>query len=540
MISIIPCLLAALLASPPAPTARAERPRLVVLLVVDQMRADYLDRFDPFLNGGLGRLKRTGRHYTAARHLHAATSTGPGHATLSTGSHPRQHGIISNTVPADEPGTFRSVTSDPTCKDLLGGRTAYSPRDLLAPSLGDWMKRADPRSKVVTLSFKSRAAILLGGHRPDACVWVDRGSGRMTSSSFYSNVLPDWVRRFNEQHPPGEWLGKEWTPRLDEATFVAAGTTPDDVWFEGRSGFSRDNDPAFPHPIQEIGDLVFTPYSDQRLLDLAITAVDEFDLGGDDSPDLLALSLSSADYIGHTYGPDSREICDYYAWLDAALPEFLTALVRAAGEQRVLLALSSDHGVSPIVEHLQTRGMNAGRIRPGTVVEAVDRELDERFGADDWAVAAVPDVHLNQATLKRRGIDAALARQAAAAAVKRMRGVKSAFTRERLASGDASVPESFHFNFHPQRSGDVALHLERYFFLDYLDVAPYVRTNHASAYRYDQRVPVLFHGSGVRPGVDADPIGTIDVAPTLARLIGVAIPDTVDGRALDLAAEGGR
>lgn len=518
-----------------APAEPAPRPRLVVLVVVDQMRADYLDRFAPLFGGGLLRFRQDGVRFTGARHLHATTATGPGHATIATGAHPARHGIVSNVIPAAEPGAFRAVALDASRRNLNRDAAGASPDDLLATALGDWIKAADSRSRVVALSFKTRAAVMLGGKHPDACAYVDTTTGEFTTSSYYAEELPAWLARFNREQPASAHFGKVWEPRVSDERFQAVGATADDMPFEGRFGLEDTSDRTFPHTMDEVGDLTFAPFGDERILALAAAALDEFQLGQDDAPDLLAISLSAADYIGHAYGPDSREMADYYAWLDAGLGEFLDAAERAAPPPRVLFVLTADHGVSPIVEHLLAQGVDAGRIRPATIVGAVDTALDELFGAEDWVFGAEPDVYLDGRVVARRGLDARLVQDAAAHAAKSVHGIRDAFPRHRLLEGDATVPAAFLRSFNGTRSGDVVLAFENHFHFDYLDVAPYVKANHMTRHDYDQRVPVVFLGGGLPASIRNEPFATIDIAPTLAAALGVAAPDGVDGAAVALA-----
>ncbi len=533
--ALAPLLLAGALGATPPDDATPPRPRLVVLMVVDQMRADYLDRFRGFLRHGLDRLRRDGRRYAAARHLHAVTSTGPGHATLSTGSHPARHGVVANMIPDDDaPGTFKRVAEDGAVRNLGRDATGQSSRDLLVDALGDWMHAADPRSKVVTIAYKARAATMLGGRAPDACVWVDTRTCSFTSSTHYARTMPDWVSTYERDHPAGAYLGRAWEASLSEAQFEAARATGDAMRYEGRGGFGTDLESTFPHVIDEEADLVFTPFSDERVAGLAARALDVLDLGRDDVPDLLGVSFSSADYVGHAYGMESRELVDYYAWLDRALADLMAAAERAAGEGRVLFVLSADHGIGPIVESLLSRGVDAGRVRTKSVLDTIDAALDRRFGDEDWTLMTLPDVYLSADAIAARGVDPTNVRAAAARAAVTVRGIDAAYPRERLLAGDESVPASFRFSFHPRRSGDVMLRFAPHYHLDYLDVAPYVKANHATQYDYDQRIPVVFLGAGVEGGTLADPFPSIDVAPTIAAALGVPVPAGVDGRARDL------
>ena len=518
------------------PTAVPPRPppRLAVVLVVDQMRADYLDRFRPILSHGLLRLRNSGQRFTNARHMHAVTNTGPGHATLSTGTHPARHGIVSNTLPGEEPGTFHTAALDRKERNLNRNAPGASPRDLLTSAIGDWLKAEQPEARVVALGYKARSAVLLGGQRPDVAVYADSQTGEFTSSSYYAREQPTWITDFNRDHPASALVGRRWEPRLSEAQFRAAGTTPDAMPYEGRLGLGNPDDSSFPKLIQRVADLIFSPYGDQRTLALAQAAVSAYSLGADATTDLLLISLSAADYIGHTYGPDSREVCDYYAWLDQALTGFFATLDQAAGTEGWGLVLCADHGINPTVEQLLAQGLDAGRVRQRNLLAEVDLQLDQRFGEEDWVLAALPDLYLNPTAVRNCGVDLERVRDEAIRAARSVRGIRAAYSHRNLARGEKAIPESFRFSFHPQRSGDVLLQFERHYHFDYLDSSPYVKASHGSQHDYDQRVPMIFIGPGIPAGIRPEPFPTIDLAPTLSGWIGVTPPEGLDGRAHEL------
>lgn len=507
------------------------RPPLVVLIVVDQMRADYLDRFAPVFHSGLARMRKESVRFTRCRQQHAVTSTGPGHATLGTGRHPAKNGVIANTVPGPN-GKFHAVSVDAGEQMLSRKASGVSSRDLLTDGLGDWIQAADPASQVVSLALKSRSAAMLGGLHPDVCVFADEGTGSYDSSTFYCDALPAFVRAFNAEHPVEGEVGRRWEPKLDDATFERLGCTADDMPWEGRYGFARRDDAAFPHVLESAKQIEFFPFGDERTLALALAAVDALGLGEDASPDLLCVGLSASDYVGHAWGPESRELADYYARLDPMLGDFLAAVESRVPD--VLFALAADHGVSPILEQQIARGMRAGRIFPRDVAASIDRALDHAFGDDDWVVTVQPDVYLSAAAVARHGRAAAEVEDAAAAAAKQIDGIEEAYPRHLLLDAKSDVPDAWRFAFNPVRSGDVMLRLERWFQLDYLDIAPYVRAQHASDQEYDQRIPLVFLHRGWTPEIRTEPVGAVDLAPTIAACLRVPAPGDVDGRDLRL------
>lgn len=509
------------------------RPRLLVVLVIDQMRADYLDRFGPILEGGLNRFRREGAWFLDARHRHAVTSTGPGHATISSGCDPARHGVVSNVFRGER--GFKKAGEDPDEQDLAGGANGASSRELLVDGLGDWLKQKDPAALVAAISFKNRSAAMLGGRDPDVVLYQAAKGGGFTTSTFYAAALPAFVARFNEDHAPASAVGTLWQPVLSERDFAAVGCTADDAAYEGRDGLGSLADASFPHEIRRADEVVFTPLGDEWTIDLAVAAIGAMQLGADDATDLLAVSLSAADYVGHAYGFESRELADHYARIDRALPRLLDAAERAAsanGGSGALFVLTADHGVAPIVEQRIAAGLDAGRIRPSTVLDAIETALRSRFGGTErFTLASHPDVYLSPQRLAEFPGREAEMRAVAAEAARSVHGIADAFPREELLRRAASIPEPFLRSFHPDRSGDVALQFLPYYQPDYLDIAAYVKANHATQYDWDQRVPVVFLGAGVRPMRSGEPFATVDIAPTLAEAAGAAPTAAIDGRA---------
>ncbi|MBK6940720.1 MAG: alkaline phosphatase family protein [Planctomycetes bacterium] len=512
--------------------AAPKRPRLVVVLVVDQMRADYLERYAPFLRGGLARLVDDGLLCTNARQLHAITSTAPGHATIGTGSHPSHHGIISNTLKVGD--RFPRAGSDPDAKSLTSKKTGYSSKDLLVDGLGDWLKAADARAHVVTVATKGRSAVMLGGKRPDFAIYVDDVDASFTTSTAYAAALPEWLTQWNASVPARSWLGRTWSARLTASQVERIGLTQDDAPWEGRMPFSEENERTFPHVADEIYDLEFMPFGDERVLGVAREAIARMELGADDATDLLGISFSAADMIGHAYGTWSHELAEYYVWLDEALGAFFAELDDGLRSGRVVVVLSADHGVSPIPEQMIAAGKDAGRIRIGRLKKTIETALDERFGAADWVVDILPDIYLNRAAVAASGSSLDVVAEHAARTAKSIHGIDDAYPRARLLARDGGVPAPFVASFHPERSGDVMLSMRPHWILDYLDSAPYVKANHSTQYDYDQRVPIVFLGGGIAAGRWNAPTGTIDIAPTLAHLVGANPTRAVDGAVLAL------
>jgi predicted AlkP superfamily pyrophosphatase or phosphodiesterase len=519
-----------------------EPPRLAVVLVVDQMRADYLTRFEDQFESGLARIAREGAAFTEAHHEHAATLTAPGHATIATGTHPAKHGIVGNSWWDRTEQRRVSSVGDEAITEI--GRTdgdSDSPHRLLRTTLGDWLTDASPRSKVLSVALKSRSAVLLGGRQPDGAYWIDGATGRFVTSTYYRDAYPEWVDRFNDGGFAQTWVGGRWDRLLDEAAY---GRSREDAFPTEADGENT----TFPHRFGETGeadatyyrDLYYSPHGDELTLEFARTAIVEEDLGGDDAPDLVWIGASSADAIGHAFGPYSQEVHDYYLQLDRLLGDFLGFLDDRLGPDGYVLVLTSDHGVVPMPEESARRGSDARRIGP----EEIGREIDsaiERASRKARLRGATPGyeysngVVIQDADGEIEPARMARFRETLAEALREIDFVEDAFTRDTLADADESADrpllERYRNGFHPDRAADVVLRFRE---LDLPGMGS-TSTNHGSPYAYDSHVPLIFMGSGIAAGSHDEPVGTVDIAPTLARILGVTAPADLDGRGRDQA-----
>jgi predicted AlkP superfamily pyrophosphatase or phosphodiesterase len=511
-------------------------PKLVVVIVIDQMRFDYFERFGPQWKHGLGQLREQGRFFTQARHQHAMTETAPGHATISTGTHPAHHGVVANSWLDRTTGTKVNAVDDRSAT-IFGNPDAVgmSSASLLRESVGDWMQAANPDAVVVSLAVKDRAAILMGGKRPDAAIWYDSKIGAFTSSSYYAEQLPAWVSAYNDKGRADALYGESgWTL-----------SQPDEVYGSSR----RQVDPKlvttfeeyaltkqFPHVIAADGKqprhvMRDTPFGDQMLLELARDAITATHMGADDVPDLLLVGISGGDYAGHRYGPDSVEIHDYFLRLDEQLGAFIADLDQQLGDDYVLL-LTSDHGVAPMPEYsdIPTAGRFGGKLTLLPTLEAaaktVELQASERpsFEFTHGVDLTFPEA-VDEATRARF-------RSEVARLLRERDEVDDAWTRDELAGSDerSEYARAWRISFHPERSSDINLQFAP-------GVVLYSEgTGHGTPYPYDQHVPLLIRGAG-RAGVDDQPVSSIDVAPTIAELVGVAVPAGVDGKAISLELE---
>jgi predicted AlkP superfamily pyrophosphatase or phosphodiesterase len=525
--------------------ATTKRPRLAVVLVVDQMRADYLERYADLYRGGLARLRREGAWFVEADVAHALTYTAPGHASVATGTHPAHHGVVANewydrtragaVYAADDPEATPALTAEP--KVAISGR---SPRQLERSALGDWLKGQEPKARVFSVALKDRAAIMMGGQAPDRAFWYVPEVAGFGSSSFYAGGSPPpaWVAEFNAGEPVFKRFAAGWTRMLDASAYLRSGPDRVDAEADGvKTEFPHVFDDGKPDARERFAKQIFwTPFGDEMSLQFARTLIAEEQLGADEVPDVLLLSLSSADYVGHAYGPFSHEIQDYYVRLDAYLGEFLAQLDEAVGPDGYVLALTADHGALPLPEEARLRGHPTARrvvskdYRPA-VRGAVHAVLGELQLPPETLLHVGEDGLWLDVSRASGDLTPARLRAAVAVAVRKLEFVADTYTAEELSGpGDARRPflTNYRRSYYAPRSPDVQLRFKEWSLVD----AQPGGTSHGSPYRYDTHVPVLFFGAGVKPGVHSGAAETVDVAPTLAALLGVKPPADIDGRSL--------
>lgn len=507
------------------------KPKLVVLISVDQMRADYLERFAYAFAGGFKTLSQNGVFYRDANLNYASSETGPGHATLSTGSYPATSGILGNEW--TDPKSRRQVycVEDPDAKAVEGEGGGYSPRNLVVTAIGDWLKAASPESKVLSVSVKDRAAILMGGQHPDYAFWYDRKTGHMVTSDYYTRRLPAWVKSFNASG----WIEKNvpdaWTKLLPDSVYTSHG--PDEM--EGEMKW--DGSTSFPHKFaaDKKKDLFLTsPYGDMMVLDFALRAIQAERLGQRNVTDLLCIGLSSTDYVGHSFGSDSHEILDHLLRLDLALGKFLTTIEEIVGRKNILIALSADHAVLPLPEYLTLlKHQSARRIIFNRdllpKIQEFDKLLRNELGVSKSLIetngflnyTAAAEAHVDSLTLEHR----------VRLGLTQIDGIADVyFRREMMNKQTSSRPYlgQFQRSYYPTRGEDFQIR----FCENCLITSRPTGTSHGSVYRYDTHVPIVFSAEGVQSARVSRPVQTVDIAPTVARLLEIPYPKTVDGNPL--------
>jgi predicted AlkP superfamily pyrophosphatase or phosphodiesterase len=546
----------------PVPTAAHSRPRLILLIVVDQFRYDYLERYaDLFGPNGLRRLLNDGAVWVDANYDHMPTYTAPGHATLMTGAYPAETGIVANEWPDRDTGKKVSSVSDDTATLFGGGakEQASSPRRLMASTLGDELRLAtNDRAKVVGISLKERSAILPAGRHANAAYWFSAQSGNMVSSDYYFEQLPKWVDDFNATHPAREYFGKEWKRLLPESEYLKR-VGPDSPPWEDIGDVKGDTN-AFPHKITggatEAGPdfysaLAYSPFSNDLLLRFVKHAIVMEQLGQDEITDVLSVSFSGNDYVGHRYGPYSQEAMDVTLRVDQQIGALLDEVDARVGLRNTIVVFSADHGMAPIPEHATALGLSGGRVNSAQALAKIRAAITERYNAGGKTPDPTGDyilkyddngkmkdglinanVYFNLAALKRDGVSLDEIERLTATTALTVPGIARSFTREQLLHAAVSFTDPIErrvlHGFYPQRSGDVIIVTDPFkYFVEYT-----ITATHGSPYSYDTHVPVIIMGGVMKRGRYFQSASPADIAPTLAAVLGVQTPSNSVGRVL--------
>ena len=498
----------------------AQRPKLVIAIAIDQFRYDYLTRFRSGYHGGLDLLLKDGADFTNARYLQAPTVTAVGHSIFLTGAMPAVSGIVSNAWYDRQ--TKQQVTSvcDWSYK-LVGGdqprqgskctdEDPASPKRLLVSTVGDELRNVSGESKVIGISLKARAAILPSGHRANLAFWFDIGSGNFITSTFYCDRLPEWASQFNQRNLAEAYLDKPW-PDFPSWKFHSSSGSPEK--------FSK---------------IPASPWGNELIERFAEAAIVGEKLGQRGTTDLLTVSYSSNDYVGHAVGPDAPEVRDMAIRVDDQIGKLLKLVDEKVGLKNTIVVLTADHGVSPVPTVNEKRNM------PGTYVSAdpggiVRSALDRYFGPADWVEQSGENgVYLNWTTLdslEGRHINLADVYRIARRALLSAPQLHAArvYDRSQLENGIAGdiISSAFVNGFFPRRSPDLLIAYEPY-------AVPGAGrgTTHFSPYGYDTHVPILFMGPGIKSGHYDANVSPIDIAPTLATMLSIETPSGSEGRVL--------
>jgi predicted AlkP superfamily pyrophosphatase or phosphodiesterase len=527
------------------------RPSLVVVIAIDQFRGDYLERFRPhFVPGGFNLLLEQGAVFTDAHQRHSVTKTACGHAVILTGVHANANGIIGNDwidrgtlkrVNCVDDDSVQPVGVAPSRSGVRMPGTnplkSFSPRNLLVTTVGDELQiSTNGRAKVIGISSKDRSAILLGGKLADAAYWMDKG--RLVSSTYYMKELPTWAAAFNDSGRIDAFFGQIWDRVLPAKVYEEV-QGPDDV--EGESsewGLARTFPKVLNGGADKIGPVFYdafecSPFKSEVMMAFARVVVENENLGRRGVTDVLGLSFSSNDNVGHNYGPHSHEVMDISLRTDRMLAEFFKFLDGHVGLKNCTIILTADHGIPPLPERLKAINplVNTGRVDTPRLLKTCETALDQAFGPlggdRRWLVSDAGQVLFAQGVMAEKKIMAAAAENVVRDALLTVDFIQAAFTRSELETGHVQGEgAATQLSFNKERSGDV-IYYAKPFWVDRKS-----GTNHGTPHNYDTHVPLVFFGAGVKPGVYTRKVGIDDVAPTLSHILGLPAPPRAEGNVL--------
>ena len=516
------------------------RPKLVVGIVVDQMRQEYFYRYEPkFGEGGFKRLVRDGFMLTNAHYNYVPTYTGPGHASIYTGATPAIHGIIANDW------YDKSLKLKVNCvldenQSIVGsdvGRGRVSPHRLLTTTVTDELELATQRrAKVIGISIKDRGAVLPAGHTPDGAYWYDELTGKFISSTFYKGALPVWLDRFNALNLSDKYLNETWNTFYPIEAYKESG--PDDSPYE--SVLTDDwivkgkNKPVFPYNLKslrkenrEFALLPFTPFGNDLMKDLAFAALDGEEMGRDEWTDFLSISFSSTDKLGHSVGPNAIELEDMYIRLDKNLEDILNKLDKDIGKDQYLVFLTTDHGVADVRQYLKDLKIIPDSYKPINFMEGLNSYLEKYFPGNKIVEnVSNEQVFLNHDVFtddpKSSGVEYLVASELIRTYLLSLEGVSEVYTKSAIQNGsfdENGMRGKVKRGYHPKRSGDIAFIMESGW-TDEKDRS----TGHSTGYTYDTHVPMMFYGFGIKQGSSANYHAITDIAPTISTILKIKFP----------------
>jgi len=514
-----------------------QNPKLVIGIVIDQMRYDYLTRYwDKYGDGGFKKLVNEGFNCKNANYNYMPTYTGPGHASIYTGTTPENHGIISNTWYNKLANVSTYCTGD-YMVNTVGSQSfngKMSPKHMLGTTITDELKLAtNNKGKIIGMSLKDRGAILPAGHKADAAYWYDGGLvGKWITSSFYMPVLPEWVQKINNINNSDKYLSKPWETLLPIEDYTES--MPDNNPYEGT--FVTEAKPVFPHNLPTLRDsnfdyelIKYTPFGNTILKELALEGIKNEKLGKDEFTDFLAISFSSPDFIGHKYGPLSIEVEDTYLRLDKDLEEILNYVEQHFEKEDVLIFLTADHGVVNVPQYLMDNNIPAGYFDNNQLINELSAYLKKEYDTDTLVMnVSNYQVFLNHEYINKNNWNVASIENAIAQFLLTKKGIAKAVTASNLKATEFrnGILANTQRGFHQVRSGDVLYVLES----GWVPAGYATGTTHGSPYNYDTHVPLIWYGAGVKKGESSKFVVIPDIAATIAELLEIQAPSACTGK----------
>ncbi|MEP1097243.1 MAG: alkaline phosphatase PafA [Cyclobacteriaceae bacterium] len=516
---------------------QGEKPKLFVGIVVDQMKMEYLNRFyDKFSEGGFKRLVEDGYLYQNAHYNYIPTKTGPGHASIYTGTTPSSHGIIANDWFVREKNLTMNCVSDLSVSSVGGSERngKYSPKNLISSTITDELRSfSNFRSKVLSISIKNRGAILPGGHSPTGAFWMDTNTGDFMTSTYYGQQLPEWVNQFNKRKLVSKYLDGTWNTLQPIENYTES--TSDDTVYERI--FKAKERPIFPYVLSEVVklegvDLIRkTPFGNTLTLEMALASIEGEQMGQDQFTDFLAVSFSSTDYVGHAFGPNSIEIEDTYLRLDLELARLLKYLDNHFPSNYQVF-LTSDHGVANVPQYQIDNKLPGGYINAENWEKNFEVKVNEVLGEGEWILdISNNQIFLDRTLLRQNRKNLAEVQQKVREVALSMDHVEQAYTSLEIEKRDGTdyYKVLLQNGFNSQRSGDILLKMSPGYLWD-----DYGRkgTTHQSGNTNDTHVPIIFYGANIPVGNSVRKVATIDIAPTISMLLNISLPSNATGQPL--------
>ena len=515
-----------------------DSPSLVVGIIVDGMRPDFIHRYwDKLSDDGFKRMINQGFTFTNNHFEYRPTATGPGHASVFSGTTPSVHGIMGNSWYVRE--LDRSInTIEISGYEGVGTLPDYNgskgPSNMLSTTVGDELRlHTNNRSRVIGISFKDRAAILMAGHTGDA-YWFEGSSGNFVTSTFYRDELPTWLQDFNDRKLVEEYLSKPWETLLPIDEYIESS---DDNTYKRL--FDGQEDARFPQNLPKLVEehnhepllVQFTPFGDELLLDLTLATIEGESLGQGDKTDILAISFSSPDGINHRRGPASIEVQDTYLRLDLQIARLLEYLDEEFGKENILVFLTSDHGMAHIPNYMTDQGIPGGHFDTSKKLDKLRAYLMEIYGEDFLLAFTNLDIFLDHQFIDRNNLDHREVQEKVARFMLSLEGVAGALTRESLNSGEfnSGIRNRIQNGFHQKRSGDVMVWLEP----QTTSGTNILGTTHGSPWVYDTHAPMYWYGFNIPNGQTSYPVSISDIAPTLAVFLNSPFPSGTTGQPMN-------
>ena len=512
-------------------STKPNKPKLVITLVVDQMRPDLLTRFDDLYTGGFRWLMDHGTWFTNTHHDHSYTATGPGHFAIGSGQYPGRVGVLGNSFYDRDLKKNVYCVEDPVAKVIgakKGKARSYSRYN--TTGLGDWVKTTYPNSKVISLAGKDRTAVFMGGNKPDLPIYYNK-AGQFISSDYYVDKLPEWVNEFNKNLHAESYKDSLWTKSLDDELYLKY-AREDNYFGESDDYLSEEYSPVFPIGIDPKDDpellLMGRPWFERELLNLAKKAIVHEELGKDSDPDLLFLGFSAMDWMIHDYGPHSQEIMDAFIKLDKWLGNFIEFVDETVGLENVQYVLTADHGGLPLPEYVIENGGTGGRINKKHLKEAfewIEEEIEEKYG-DNLYVRSGGNYFLNLEKLKKMDINPRAIYDVVQKLLPKVEGIERMVYKEDIIASleTDKITLRLKHMIHAYKTPEIfPINTPGYIYKN-----PY-GTSHGSPYDYDTHVPLIFSHETTNAGSNNDQHATVDIAPSIAHLLDVKIPEFCDG-----------